>query len=566
MAGGILYTTAGTSRTVAAIDAETGETLWTFRFDEKERKSFVPRQNSGRGVAYWQSPGDKDPDRVIYITPGYQLIALDARTGHLVPGVGHDGVVDLKKGLGNQTDPISATIGSTSPPIIVDDVIVMGATFPVGLAPASKNQVRGDIMGYDVRTGKQLWVFHTIPQSGEEGNETWEGGSWKYTGNAGAWAPLTADPNLGYVYIPLEAATGDFYGGHRPGNNLYSQSLVCLDARTGKKVWHYQLVHHDIWDYDLPAPPILADINVDGKSVQAVVQLTKQAFAFVFDRLSGEPVWPIEERPVPQSDVPGESTSATQPFPLKPKAFDVQGYSEDILVDFTPEIRKEALRIAGQYKKGPLFTPVSVYDPPKSLGTLVLPDAVGGANWQGGVLDKETGILYVSSSTILRAMSLEADPEISDMDYIAIQGNLKIGPYGLPLVKPPYGRITAIDLNTGEHLWMIANADTPDWITKNPALKGIDIPRTGTPDRSGLLVTKTLLFAGEGSGLYASDGVGGGNMFRAHDKATGEILFEMELPANQSGIPMTYSVNGKQYLVMAVGAVGHAGELVALSL
>ncbi len=563
MVNGVLYTTAGLSRAVAAIDAENGETLWTFRYDEKERMTYVPRQNSGRGVAYWSAP-EKGKDRVIYITPGFQLIALDAQSGQLIPDFGDRGVVDLKKGLGSHVDPLTATIGSTSPPIIVNDVIIMGASFPVGLAPVSKNQVRGDIMGYDVKTGKQLWIFHTIPQQGEEGNETWEKESWKYTGNAGAWAPLTADPALGYVYLPLEAATGDFYGGHRPGNNLFSQSLVCLDARTGKKVWHYQLIHHDIWDYDLPAPPILTDIVVEGKAIKAVVQVTKQAFAFVFDRVTGKPVWPIEERPVPPSDVKGEWTSPTQPFPTRPAAFDRQGYSDDILVDFTPEIKKEALKIVSQFNKGPLYTPVSVYDPPKNLGTLMLPDAVGGANWQGGVLDAETGILYVSSSTVLRPMSLEAAPHLSDMDYVAYMGSSRIGPYGLPLVKPPYGRITAIDLNTGNHLWMVANADTPDWVKNIPALKGIEIPRTGLPDRVGMLVTKTLLFAGEGAGLYGSDG-GGGNKFRCYDKATGEIISEIELPANQCGLPMTYSVNGKQYIVVAVGAPGHPGELVALS-
>ncbi len=563
MVKGVLYTTAGLSRTVAAIDGESGETLWTFRFDEKERKANVPRQNSGRGVAYWSSP--KGKDRVIYITPGFQLIALDAESGKLIPDFGDHGVVDLKKGLGTHVDPLTATIGSTSPPIIVNDVIIMGASFPVGLAPVSKNQVRGDIMGYDVRTGKQLWIFHTIPQPGEEGNETWEKESWKYTGNAGAWAPLTADPQLGYVYLPLEAATGDFYGGHRPGNNLFSQSLVCLDVKTGKKVWHYQLIHHDIWDYDIPAPPILADITVDGKAIKAVVQVTKQAFAFVFDRVTGKPVWPIEERSVPQSNVKGEWTSPTQPFPIRPAAFDRQGYSDDILVDFTPEIKKEALKIVSQYKKGPLYTPVSVYSPPNTLGTLMIPDAVGGANWQGGVLDPETGILYVSSSTVLRPMSLEAAPHLSDMDYVAYMGSSRIGPYGLPLVKPPYGRITAIDLNTGDHTWMVPNADTPDWVKDIPALKGIDIPRTGLPDRVGMLVTKTLLFAGEGSGLYAADG-GGGNKFRAYDKATGKIIAAIELPANQCGLPMTYSINGKQYIVIAIGAVGHPGELVALSL
>ncbi|WP_336516556.1 PQQ-binding-like beta-propeller repeat protein [Pollutibacter soli] len=564
MANGILYTTAGTSRTVAAINGATGETLWTFRYDEKERKTSVPRQNSGRGVAYWKAqPNAKD--RVIYITPGFQLIALDAATGQPVQGFGKNGVVDLRQGLDQKAEALTATIGSTSPPIIVNDVIIVGASFPVGLAPVSKTQVRGDIMGYDVKTGKRLWIFHTIPQKGEEGNESWEGDSWKYTGNAGAWAPLTADPELGYVYLPLEAATGDFYGGHRPGNNLFSQSLVCLDAKTGKKVWHYQLIHHDIWDYDLPAPPILADINVNGQPIKAVVQLTKQAFAFVFDRVTGKPVWPIEERPVPKSEVKGEWTSPTQPFPTKPAAYDRQGYHDSVLIDFTPKMRKEALQIVQKYKRGPLYTPVTVYDPPNHLGTLMLPDAVGGANWQGGVFDPETKMLYVSSSTVLRPMSLEAAPQLSDMNFVAYMGSSRIGPHGLPLVKPPYGRITAIDLNSGEHRWMIANADSPEWIKNNEALKGLNIPRTGMPDRVGMLVTKTLLFAGEGAGLYASDG-GGGNKFRAHDKATGAIISELELPAYQAGIPMTYSINGKQYIVVAVGAVGKAGELVCVGL
>jgi quinoprotein glucose dehydrogenase len=559
MANGVLYTTAGRSRSVAAINAETGETLWTYRHDEHDRLPYVPRQNSGRGVAYWTAAQQR-MDRVVYVTPGFQLISLEASTGHPISEFGSQGVVDLKKSLGLSTE---ATIGSTSPPIIVNDVIVVGSCFPVGLAPVSKRQVRGDIMGFDVKTGKLLWTFHTIPQQGEEGNETWENESWRYTGNTGAWAPLTADPQLGYVYLPVEAATGDFYGGHRPGNNLFSQSLVCLDVKTGKKVWHYQLVHHDIWDYDLPAPPILADIKVDGKDIKAVVQVTKQSFAFVFDRVTGKPVWPIEERPVPKSDVKEEWTSPTQPFPTRPAPYDRQGYSDDIVVDFTPAIKKEALKIASKYKKGPMYTPVSLADTAKFAGTLMMPDAVGGSNWQGGVLDPESGILYVSSSSVLRPMNLERSAPPSDMDYIAIMGSA-IGPYGLPLVKPPYGRITAIDLNTGEHVWMMANADTPQWIKELPALKGVNIPRTGLADRVGMLVTKTLLFAGEGSGLYGTDG-GGGNKFRSYDKATGEIISTLELPANQSGLPMTYSVNGKQYIVLAVGADGHPGELVALS-
>lgn len=564
MANGVLYTTAGLSRAVAAIDSQTGETLWTWRYDEKERRTSVPRQNSGRGVAYWTSPG-RTKDRIIYITPGFHLIALDAATGKPVTSFGENGIVDLKKGLDQNVDLLSSTIGSTSPPIIVNDVIVIGASFPVGLAPVSKNQIRGDIMGYDAKTGRRLWIFHTIPQQGEEGNETWENESWKYTGNVAAWAPLTADAELGYVYVPLEAPTGDFYGGHRPGNNLYSQSLVCLNAKTGKKVWHYQLIHHDIWDYDLPAPPILADVNVNGKPVKAVVQLTKQAFAYAFDRITGEPLWPIEERPVAKSDVPGEWTSPTQPFPTKPAPYDLQGYSEDMLVDFTPEIKKEALKIASRYKTGPLYTPISVYGSEDEPGTLMLPDAVGGSNWQGGVYDKETGILYVSSSTVLRPMSLGKAPELSDMDFVAFMGSSKIGPFGLPLVKPPYGRITAIDMNTGDHKWMSANAETPQWLKDIPALKGLNIPATGNPDRVGMLVTKTLLFAGEGSGMYASD-FPGSNKLRAYDKSTGEVIASIELPAYQTGVPMTYSINRKQYIVVAVGAPGHPGELVALGL
>ncbi len=564
MVNGKLFATAGLRRAVVAINPMTGETLWTHHFNEEERTPYVPRQNSGRGVAYWKG-NDGLKDRVLYITPGFQLIALDPDNGQMIHSFGENGVVDLKKGLGPHVDPVTTAIGSTSPPIIVNDVVVVGACFPPGLSPRTMKEVRGDIMGYDVKTGKQLWIFKTIPQKGEFGVDTWGGNSWKYTGNVGAWTPLSADPELDYVYIPLEAATGDFYGGHRPGDNLFSQSILCLEAKTGKRVWHYQTIHHDIWDYDLPAPPILADLTVDGKDIKAIAQVSKQAFTYVLDRVSGEPVWPIEEKPVPQSDVPGEMTSATQPIPTKPLPFDLQGYSEDYLIDFTPELKEEAIRIASKYRKGPVYTPVGEVNPPEELGTLILPSPVGGANWQGAVLDPETNILYVSSTSVLRAVGLQAEPEVSDMNYVAWMGGGMEGPFGLPMLKPPWGRITAINLNTGEHEWMMANSDTPEWAKNHPKLKGLDLPRTGTPDRVGLLVTKTLLFAGEGAGLYSAQG-GGGNKFRAHDKATGEILAEIELPANQAGLPMTYSVNGKQYIVIAIGARGFPGELVALSL
>jgi len=409
---------------------------------------------------------------------------------------------------------------------------------------------------------RRLWAWRD-----DFGNETWENDSWRYTGNAGVWTTFSADPHLGYVYLPTEAPTGDYYGGHRPGDNLFSQSLVCLDAKTGKRIWHYQTVHHDIWDYDLPAAPVLANLRVDGREIPAVAAVTKQGFTFVFDRRTGEPVWPIEERPVLPTDVPGEKTAPTQPFPSKPAPFERQGVSEDDLIDFTPELKKEALEIASTYRLGPLFNPPSLVTETKK-GTLGLPGSQGGANWPGAAFDPETGILYVGSSTDSQVLGLVHDPKTSNMDYI--QGRrLKLpeggGPQGLPLFKPPWGRITAIDLNKGEHVFMIPNGDPPDYVMNHPALAGVTLPRTGRPERAGLLVTKTLLFAGEGGGLFGMYG-GGGRMLRAHDKKTGDILAEIELPANQTGVPMTYMLGGVQYIVVAVGASDHPAELVALRL
>lgn len=569
MADGVLYTTAGTRRTVVAIDATTGETLWIYRLEEGGRGTTAPRRSSGRGVSYWRSKDAAEPSRVLTISPGFQLVALDAHTGQPIASFGNEGIVDLKVGLPRVAELPKTPPGSSSPPVIVGDVVVVGVAFSAGGAPARKEAIPGFVRAYDVRTGALLWTFHTIPQAGEYGVETWKDESWRYTGNAGVWTPFTADAEHGYVYLPVEAPTGDFYGGHRHGDNLFADSLVCVDAKTGKRIWHFQTLHHDIWDYDLPAPPVLLDITVAGKKIPAVAQVTKTGMTFVFNRLDGKPVWPIEERPVPQTDVPGEKTAATQPFPTKPAPFEPQGLRDADLIDFTPALKEEARRIVSHYRYGPMYMPPSVVVPNGNQGTLIRPNLSGGANWAGAAADPETGILYVSSLSTVGPIGLKHDPKISSMQYVGTYGegfpNGKLGgPAGLPLVKPPWGRITAIDLNTGNHLWVVPNTDTPEWATSNPALAGIKLPRTGSFDQVGLLVTKTLLLGGEGSGLWRPGG--GGNKLRAYDKATGVILHELTLPANQSGVPMTYEVDGRQFIVVAVGAKGVPGELVALTL
>ena len=564
MVDGVLYATAGYRRSVVAIDAGTGETLWTYRLDDGDRAA--PRRNSGRGVAWWEAPGLAP--RIFMVTPGFQLVALDAATGRPIPDFGDGGVVELRRGLGRELDLIDAPIGSSSPPIVVDDVIVIGSALPSGGAPRSREMPPGHVRGYDAFTGELRWTFHTIPQPGEYGNETWEDGSWEYTGNAAVWTALSADPDLGHVYLPVELGTGDYYGGHRLGDNLFSQSIVALDAATGRRAWHFQTVHHGIWDYDPPAAPILADLVVDGREIPAVALITKQTFTFVFDRRTGEPVWPIEERPVPQTDVPGERTAPTQPFPTKPPPYDRQGVDPADLIDFTPELRAEAEEILAQLHYGPLYEPPTVPVEGGTQGTLMVPGSLGGANWPGGALDPGSGYLYVQSATAPSVISLINVPEVSDMDYIR-GGGLRLrqggGPQGLPLFKPPWGRVTAIDLNRGEIAWQVPNGDAPDYVKNHPALEGIDVGRTGRPDRGGLLVTSTLLFAGEGGGMFAAFG-SGGNKFRAHDKATGEIVAEIDLPANQTGLPMTYMHEGRQYIVLAVGARRHPAELVALAL
>lgn len=561
MADGVLYATAGSRRTAVAIDAKTGETLWMHRVEEGKRGDNAPRKGPGRGLAYWRGGGEA---RVFMITPGYQLVAMDAVTGEAVPSFGKNGVVDLKLQLDQELDPVESRIGSSSPPLVVGDVVIVNAAFPSGAAPPSKEMPAGSITAYDVRSGERRWIFHTIPQPGEFGHDSWDGDSWTYTGNVGVWAPMSADPELGYVYLPVEAATGDYYGGDRPGDNLFSQSIVCLDAATGERIWHFQMVHHGIWDYDPPAAPVLLDIRRDGKTIPVVAQITKHGFTFVFDRRNGKPVWPIEERPVPQGDTPGEVYSPTQPFPTLPVPFAIQGTGPESLNNLTPEIHAEAMRIVSMGRSGPLFTPPSVTRA-DNLGTFFAPSTSGGAMWQGGAADPETGMIYIPSVNMIALIGLVSAPDRSTMPFVRKDYSPRMPrPFGLPLERPPWGTITAIDLNTGQLAWQIANGDTPDWVKNHPKLQGVDVPRTGDFERAGLLVTRTLLFAGEGAGMYRQ--TGGGTKFRAHDKATGAILAEIDLGARQSGVPMSYSIDGKQYIVVAAGTPGGAGEFIALSL
>ncbi len=584
MARGVVYSVVGSRRDVVALDSANGELLWIHREDEGRRGQAAPRRLSGRGLAYWT---DGREERILFVTPGYRLIALDAKTGNVIPSFGSSGVVDLKTDDDQQIDLITGEVGLHAAPTVAGDTIIVGAAHLAGGAPRSKTNVKGYVRGFDVRTGKRLWIFHTIPKAGEFGYDTWQNDSADYTGNTGVWGQISVDEELGMAYLPVELPTGDYYGGHRPGNGLFGESIVAVDLKTGVRKWHYQLVHHGIWDWDIPCAPMLVDFTVNGRTVKAVAQPTKQSVLYVFDRATGQPIWPIEERPVEQSSVPGEKTSPTQPFPTKPPAYGRTGTSIDELIDFTPELRAEAIKVASRYKMGPLFTPPVVSKVEGPLGTLVAGCCQGGTGWPGGSYDPQTHLLYTFTWANVSSLGLlPPDPKRSDMNYTqgvarpagsaAPAGNRGgeggeggggggLTVQGLPLFKPPYGSIVAINLDKGDIAWRVAHGETPDNIRNNPALKGLTIPRTGRGGLVGILTTATLVIAGE-RGTYTDEQGRNAARLRAYDKATGKEVGAAFMPMGQTGSPMTYMANGKQYIVIAIGGPGFPGELVAYKL
>ena len=597
MINSVLYTTAGTRRSVIALDAGTGELLWVHGEHEGARGAAAPRQLSGRGLAYWS---DGKEQRILYVTPGYRLVALDAKTGVRVPSFGKDGMVDLKQGAvygsGQQIDLVNGEIGLHSTPIVAKDVVIVGSAMREGGTPKTHNNTKGLVRAFNVRTGQLLWTFNTIPRPGEFGNDTWLDNSWAVNGNTGVWTQISVDEDLGLVYLPVEEPTGDYYGGHRPGNNLFGESLVAVDLKTGQRKWYYQLVHHALWDFDISSAPLLADITINGRAVKAVAQPTKQGILYVFDRVNGQPIWPFEEHPVEKGDVPGEWYAPTQPFPTKPPAYSRNGISTDDLIDFTPELRSEATQLVSKFKIGPIFTPPALSKLPAPLATLTVGTAGGGTNWPGGSYDPETHTVYVQAcNACLFPLGLVPPPnrEFSDMNYVQgiagqevrmtrgpgenagadatplppapASGSITLTVQGLPLLKPPYGTISAINLDEGKIVWQIAHGETPDVIRNSPLLKGRDVSRTGQAGVVGTLVTKTLVISGDPQ-VTTTASHPRGAMLRAYDKTNGKEVGAVYLPAPQSGSPMTYMLNGKQYIVVAVSGGPYSGEYLAFRL
>ncbi len=546
---------------ISALNPRSGEEYWVFdpKSYEYGPPLFSPLQT--RGIEYWT---DGNIQRLFIATAGKQLVSVDIKTGLPDPNFGDDGYVDLRQDFGKLEFEMN-NITHGAPPIAIGSTVVVGSKI-YDFAMYNRSPP-GHVRAYDAYTGQFKWRFNTIPQSGEFGNNTWENGSWREAGNTNVWTYMSADDEEGIVYLPTSTPTNDYWGGFRLGENLFAESIVALDVETGTRLWHFQTVHHGVWDYDVASAPNLVDIVVDGRPIKAVAQVSKTAFTYVFDRITGEPVWPIEERPVAPSTIPGERLHPTQPFPTKPAPFDRQGISEDDLIDFTPEIAEAAKELAAEFVLGPIFTPPIVRGSEGKRSTFVVPGAGGGANFPGASVDPETGIIYIPSATKPHGMSLVAPPNgTSDWPYI-IQMDRQVGPFGLPLLKPPYRRITAINLNTGEHVWQIPFGKGP---SDHPKLEHLDLPPLGSVyndvvAEGGVLITKTLLI----SYLAQKDEIdpeAHGSILVAHDKATGELLGEVMVDQRLHGPPMSYQVDDRQYIAVAGGGRDDDNELLVFAL
>jgi quinoprotein glucose dehydrogenase len=620
---GILYTTAGTRRAVIAIDGRSGELLWVHRYPEGKRGAAAPRQLSGRGLSYW-TDGQGD-DRVLYVTPGYRLIALDAETGQMIPTFGDNGMVDLKVGAvygeEEQIDLETGEIGVHSTPTVAGNTVIVGSSMKEGMTVTTSNNTKGSVRAYDARTGDLKWTFNTIPRPGEFGAETWQNGSWAINGNAGVWTQISVDQELGIVYLPVETPTSDFFGAKRPGENLFGESLVAVDLNTGERKWHFQFVHHPLWNYDMSSAPILADVTIDGTPRKVVAVPSKQAWLYVFDRVTGEPIWPIEEKEVPKGDVPGEWYSPTQPHVTDALHYARNAFRVADVIDFTPALRAEAMKRLERYVwyENVVYNPPIVGNVDGKLGAILMGNSGGGTNWPGGGYDPETGIVYAPAAQTISSLSLAPPPPgFSDL---ALQAGVVGQPFqlrtaagtgtyadaedeeeedddgpstpaapapagsaaarpaarggggdgaalnidGLSVMKPPYGVLSAIDLKVGRVAWKVAHGETPDNVRNHAALRGKNIPRTGQNGWVGPVVTKTLVVLGDPQFTTTEDR-GRGAMLRAYDKATGAEVGEVYMPAPQSGSPMTYMANGKQYIVVAVSGGPYSGEYIAYAL
>ncbi len=616
---GVIYTTAGSRRAVVALDAKTGELKWVYSFNEGLRAAISPRQLSGRGVSYW-TDGNGD-DRIIYISTGFRLIELNAHNGQLIDSFGEHGMVDMRvgfytgvagqPGVYKQIDLVTGEIGLHSTPTVAGNVVLVGSSMREGSQPLTMNNTKGQSRGYDVKTGKLLWTFHNVPQKGEFGYDSWEKGSADMNGNTGTWASMTVDMASSTAYLPIEEPTADAYGGMRPGNDLFGDSLVAVDLNSGKMKWYFQLVHHPIFNFDMTSPPLLVDATVDGKPTKMVAQPSKQGWLYTFDRTTGKPVWPMPEKPVPASTVPGEKASKTQPFPSKPAPYALQTVnSNDDLIDYTPELRAKAVDIIKKhYKMGPMFSPAVVSNANGVSASFGGTGGTGGTNWPGGGFDPETQTVFVPGNDAAQTFkALVPPPEgLSDITYLeGVAGQRftvgngpgfgvasdapKVSPEqaklsailaahpqtvagpppprnvdGLPLTKPPYGTLTAINMNTGEFRWHIAAGDTPDEIRNNPALKGVNIPRTGQSGNVGLMSTKTMVVQGDPQ-FSTSPGHPRGAMLHAYDKMNGTEVGRVWMPAPQTGSPMSYAVDGRQYIVVAVSGGNYSGDYIAYAL